>query len=178
MNYHLWWGEWFSFTKGRLCITYLVYDPVLKTVNSFFYVIIPQMFIRHLPLNVSKISSLEKWIDLEAAYFKAWTWYDFPINVDATHIYLWHLILKICRPLYHGFLSTYVKAQPEALVGSALLIEGTFVFLECFLPPRSPWREFFSQAWSNVLIILQRLQAKEDLPCGDMSFSFFFNYSH
>lgn len=47
------------------------YDPVLNTVDSLFKVIIPQMFIRHLPLNVNKISSLEKWIDLEVTHFKA-----------------------------------------------------------------------------------------------------------
>lgn len=107
------------------------------------------MFIRHLPLNVNRISSLKEWIDLEATYFKTWTWYDFPINVDATHIYLWHLILKICRPVYQDFLSTYMKAQPEALIGSALLTGAIFVLSYCFVAPRSPWGEVLSQAWSS-----------------------------
>lgn len=135
------------------------------------------MFIRHLPLNVNKISSLEKWIDLEATYFKACTWYDFPINVAATHIYLWHLILKICRPVYQGFLSTYVKSQPEALVGSVLLIEGTFVLSECFVAPKSPWREVFSQAWSILCWLYSKDYRLRKTCHVETWVSVFFNYS-
>lgn len=95
-----------------------------------------------------------------------------------------------CRWNSYLFMTLYFKNMQTSLSGLSVYICEISAWGPCWLSPADwgylcPFRVFCSTKKSlkrslltsikyHVLTVLQRLQAKEDLPCGDMRFSFFF----